>query len=153
MIAVAAQKDIPEILEACKSFFNASQYGETSKFNERYVLETIHSLVHGKKEQGVILLSRNEQNECTGLLGALKSILPFSGESVACELVWWVYPEYRKGRHGLILFKAFEYWCEHIAKVKKIQVSNLDSINPDVMENIYKKFGYNKYETAWMKDI
>ena len=147
MIRLATKEDTPHILSLCLNFFNASSFSSASEFNEDHVTNFISGVLDKPLTEGVVLLAYREKP--IGILASLKTQLMFSGEDVSCELVWWVEPEYRRSRDGLELLSAYEYWAKHVAKVSKIQVSNL---TPEV-EKIYRKRGYVPQETAWIKGI
>lgn len=148
-IATPADEDL--VIDAIKAFHKESPYKST-KFSESHVRGVFRGLATGFKEDGCIIIAYNTENPCTGLLVALKSIVPFSGESVGLEAVWWIYPEFRKSRAGLLLFGAYEYWCKNVSKTDKMQIANLPSLNADTMHKFYTKKGFTKTEESWIRD-
>lgn len=147
-IRLATPEDEATVLGLLYEFYLASPY-PPEDWNPDHVRKLFREVLGGGKANGVVFLAIDGKNRPVGLLGALKTILPFSGQEVGMELAWWVKPDYRKSRAGLLLLRAFEYWCSEIAKVKVYQVSSLENL-PDV-ERLYEKYGYKMTEKAYIK--
>lgn len=147
-IRLATPEDETVVINLLYEFYLASPY-PAEDWNAYHVRKLFREVVEGPKANGVVFLAIDGKNRPVGLLGALKTILPFSGQEVGMELAWYVNPEYRSTRAGLLLLKAFEFWCKEIAKVQVYQVSSLENL-PDV-ERLYEKYGYKMTEKAYIK--
>ncbi len=70
---------------------------------------------------------------------------------VAVEHMWYVHPSHRKGRLGLELQQAYEYWAQHVAKADAVQMGLLTNLVPDKVAKYYTRKGYNEMERVFIK--
>ena len=68
------------------------------------------------------------------------------------ELAWYVETEYRGTSVALRLMKMYEQHAKDRG-CDKITMVCLESLNPLSTGNIYKKLGYNKLETHFIKEV
>jgi hypothetical protein len=141
-----------EVIPLLSDFHKASPYGGL-EFNEVGVKEAFRKAVQAEKTDSVVILARNEQNEPTGLLAALKSNVPFLYGTIGLEWAWWVRPEHRSSRTGHLLLDAFEYWCESVANVSHIQLSCLSGSFQPRLEKLYLRRGYSKIEESYIRTL
>lgn len=74
----------------------------------------------------------------------------FSSEKVASEIAWFVNKDYRKTSAGFRLMSAYEEWAEGRG-AKYIGMAYLEEIAD--LSKVYKKKGYVKAETHYMKEF
>jgi hypothetical protein len=102
----AVESDQPWLLTQLKSF--SSFYGNKKEFfgDEAHASQVVSALVQGQ----VVLVAESER----GLLGFVAGQViahPFNPNlKVLAELFWWVVPEHRKSRAGLMLLNEFTAW-------------------------------------------
>lgn len=93
-----------------------------------------------------ILLVENLQAQPIGMIGAYASEHTVTGRLIAEELCWWVDPDYRAGRAGLVLLTAFENWARGLGcSVVKMTAPNQKT------GHFYQRRGYFEVETAYAK--
>lgn len=100
-------------------------------------------------KRGVVIVAVDQDIPVAMIVGIADSPL-FSQHRIASEVVWYVYPEYRKSTVGLKLLKAFEYWAKNVASCDFIQVGSLN--NPRI-GNLYERKGYKKGEGIYIKGV
>ena len=74
----------------------------------------------------------------------------FSSEKVASEIAWFVHKDYRKTSAGFRLMSTYEEWAEGRG-AKYIGMAYLEEIAD--LSKVYKKKGYVKAETHYMKEF
>lgn len=143
MISLATEEDLPDIVDLSREFHAKTSW--KGVFDEEAVFRMAQAVIEGPKTDGMILVAKDRQNRCTGLLGGLKSKLIFSGEDLALEVIWYS----RKKKDLLILFDGFMYWAETVAKCPRIQVGTV--VNNSALEKFYDKHGFTKVEESWIR--
>lgn len=151
-LSLATEDDEEEVLTLLREFHGISPYYKY-EFNEVGVKQAFRKAVQSEKDQSVVILARDHQNVCTGLIATLKSTVPFLTGAVGLEWAWYVRPTNRTTKTGLLLLEGFEYWCQNIAKVQHIQVSSLATLRPELLERLYVRLGYRKTEEAFFKTL
>jgi len=96
---------------------------------------------------GTILLS-DEDGSATGLIAFIVCAHPFSGETVATELMWYVEPEHRPGGIGMRLL----WEAEKLAKEKGALKMQFTAPTSQIGD-IYRRFGYRKIEETFLKEL
>lgn len=147
MITLATEDDLQVVVELCEEFYSKTPYSKVAPFDWNSSFSFAQKAVQAGKDEAVILLSRNKLNFCTGLLGAVKSKLVFSGEDMALEVVWYA----ENNRDLLKLFDAFLYWSKNVAKCSRIQTGTVVGLKPEILGKFYKKHGFIKIEESWLR--
>ena len=89
-----------------------------------------------------------EDGSVGGLLGFIVCEHHFTGEKVADEIMWYMRPDARVGGGALKLFWQAETEAKRMgAKKMKFSAPN------DDVEALYKRLGYRKIETVFLKDF
>lgn len=146
MLKILNETSTEEGVEILHSFFQESPYKDET-FSETKVRNL---WVKASQSDDYLLLGYYKDDILVGILVGMKTDLMFTDEPICSELVWYVYPEYRKGYVGIRLLRAFEYWAKNVVQVKKICMAHLG--NED-LSRIYKKMGFTKYEESFLKGI
>ena len=68
------------------------------------------------------------------------------------EYIWYVLPEHRKSRAGLMLLRAMQKELEKRG-VKKMVMGHAHSMKAEHLEKLYTKMGFVKLETHYIKDV
>jgi GNAT superfamily N-acetyltransferase len=83
-----------------------------------------------------------------GMLGLMVFVQPFSGETVASELFWWLDPQHRG--HGVWLLRRGEKWAKDRGATRMSMMAPIDK--PRVAA-IYSAVGYTEVERVFQRDL
>lgn len=87
-----------------------------------------------------------------GVLGGLFVDCMMTGQKEAIEALWYVQRPFRGGVGGIRLIKAFE--AEAIRRgCKRIKMAYLMSVNPELMDELYKRMGYKELQRDFVKEL
>lgn len=88
---------------------------------------------------------------CGGMLGAAANML-FSETKMAMELALYVQPQFRGGRTGILLVKAFEKWAkEQNCGLMTVGVSA--GITDNRAIEFYKRLGFEQHGVSLRREI
>jgi GNAT superfamily N-acetyltransferase len=116
------------------------------KWNPKHVRKLVTDLIFNH-----IVVVAMDKGKVIGGIGGMLQENPFDPDEVhLVELFWWVGEEYRKGRVGLDLFKAFE----EVASVLKATsiIMTTTSLTP-TLAKVYERKGYENYEMSYMRRL
>lgn len=94
----------------------------------------------------IVLVAEAPDGALVGMIGALVSEHPYSGERVASELFWWVEPAHRG--HGRDLMKAAEAWARDQGAARFQMVAPNARVG-----RLYERFGYTAVETLYQRSL
>jgi GNAT superfamily N-acetyltransferase len=142
---LADRWDIPQLLDLLRNYRSATPWARLRACdNEKYVTMLLTQCLFG----GVIFVV--EQNsKLIGMLIALRNSNIWDPELyVMNELAYWVEPEYRGGRAGYRLLKAYQEYCEQARQAGTIESYTISKMvnSPDLD---YGRFGFSKLEEMW----
>ena len=147
---VAGTEDFEDVKRLAVCFYKASPYADLCLDDAKISALITEYLTSNPKDKIVFLAEEN--GKAVGILAA--AALPFllnSTDRIAAEAMWFLEPEHRKGRKGLQLLDAFEYWGTEIAKCSILQLARLrDSAG---IEKIYDRRGYDAAEYFHIKKV
>lgn len=138
VLRLATEDDFQVINSLGKAF--VSEFSLPYAFNEETFKTNYTRLI--QNPDCLILLLDN-----VGMLMAYADKPIFSDDKIAAELAWYILPKERKGKGGLMLLAAFEYWAKKIG-CKAIQMNHL---NNDKIGRLYERRGYKKTEEIYLK--
>ncbi|AFM54649.1 GCN5-related N-acetyltransferase [Celeribacter phage P12053L] len=144
-IREAVEDDLLDCLMLFKQFHKESKlpYSWDAKKTQDIFLATLSM-------EDVNVLVAETDGEIVGYI-CCQVIEPlFSSEKVASEIAWFVNKEYRKTSAGFRLMSAYEEWAVGRG-AKYIGMAYLEEIAD--LSKVYKKKGYVKAETHYMKEI
>lgn len=100
---------------------------------------------------GVILAYFKDGN-IVAMIGGLAAECTMTKEMEAIEAFWYCLPNGRGTPAGIKVLKAFEnFWKERgVVRLKMMHLSNL---NPEMMEDMYRRMGYVPLERAYFKSL
>ena len=144
-IARARVEDVPLLIECAMEF--AAQIPDCPLDEEGYIF----SLQNIVESCGVIFLLF-DGSRVVGAIGGIKSPDILTGRLLAIELFWYLMPAYRRGMWAIRLLNKLEEWakdskCWHIAMI------HMECSMPEKMTRIYRKLGYELFETVWRKRL
>jgi len=149
-LKIAGTEDYIAVQDMVIRFFEESPYKDLP-LDESKISSVVLDFLSNPSEKIVILAL--EDNEPVGMISGMASEHLFSREKTAFETVWWVYPEKRGLRSSLKLFEAFEYWAKKVG-CKYVQFGAAQGTPySDKVDQLYKRRGYQKTESNYLKVI
>lgn len=87
-----------------------------------------------------------------GALGAMFYRDPFNDDLVATELFWYVLPEHRSGRQGLVLLNT--YIADAKARgCKRAMMVHLELLQPEILKALYLRKGFHHVESGYLLNL
>ena len=142
MIRQANKQDLDQLLSMSKDFWLAG--GPIDDWDAGYTHKKLESII----ENHLILVSDNE-SVITGMI-----ILVFVDHLCApvvnaCELAWYVRPEYRGSSIGIkLLQQAVE--ISRASGAKTMTLAYMERSMPDTIQSIYERLGFERNETSYL---
>ena len=142
MIRLAAIGDIPRLLDLGEQF--AATVPAMANFNREIAHLSWTSFI--ESDIALVLMI----DDYSGMLAAIISPDPYTGELVATEMAWFVSPDNRGG--GIRLLAEFEKRAKQVG-CKRIIMAHLITEQTKQLEKLYERRGYVPLETHYIKDI
>ena len=127
-------------------FLNEARINE--KFNSKVFVSMWESLL--KNRSGIVFIAVDSIKGVVGMIGGLRYNNFISGKSVLSEAFWFVKKENRGC--GIKLLKNLEKWAND-NEVEQIILSHFLLLNSDILDKLYKKWGYKPIETNYIKNL
>lgn len=96
------------------------------------------------------ILGSWEGEQLTGVIGAVLAPDLWNGQLMAVECLWYVRAQYRG--HGMKLLLEFEKWAKEKGAVRTAMI-HLERLQPEALAILYKRMGYEKIETHYVKEL
>lgn len=145
-IRAAVIADLAECVRLSEEFYQIAGYKEDIEFCPDSTTDWLKMSL----EQGLLFVADTGKT-LAGLIVGVKSPFVMNRKyDVACELAWYLSPEYREGSAGIKLLKVLENAANR-AGVKMLSMMNLECVDPERTDRIYKALGYVKAETTYLK--
>lgn len=142
-VRYATEDDIPHILRMAELFWSKTDY------NVPFDPDSIMGLINACMGQRMLMVL-DDGHPVGFVAGVVFPLMANNAYTIGAELAWWVDEEYRSGRNGLALMGAIEGAAKD-AGVNFWTMMNLESLNPEVAETIYRRAGYKKTESTFLK--
>lgn len=143
----ATLNDIPELMKLARKLFKGSPM-EAMRIDIEKARAQLERAIISDHKDNLVLVSHDE-GKIVGVIAAYAFYPIFSSERIACEILWYLEPEYRKGRRGLDMMKAYEYWAKLVG-CTVAQYGWLTS-SPETMIALYEKTGATLAEHVYYK--
>lgn len=147
-LRLATLKDIPDLIALGEDLYKDSPLTPL-KFDFKKIKEQLEGAIVNTKDW--LVLVSHEDGRVVGCLVAYVFAPLYSETKIACEVMWHLYPEYRKGRRGLDMMAAFEYWGKMMG-CDICQYGWMTS-SPSRMEELYEKRGLKMVEKVYFKEL
>ncbi len=150
MISVRAATllDLPDIVEMGARFYAVSGYADT---HGPYDAESAAATGALLLQHGVVLIAMRDFRP-VGMIGLVLAPFLFNASrKTAHEVMWWVEPEERASRAGLLLIDQAERAASNSGAVS-IQMIHLDT-SPAAAAAVYKRRGYRMTESMYTKGL
>jgi predicted N-acetyltransferase YhbS len=144
-IRPATSDDLPWLIEQVREF---AKFNNTKFFIFPSEEKARAGLI--RMMEGHFMRIAEKDGKSVGFIAAWWVMHPYNDElPLLSETFWWVAPEHRQGRAGLMLLDEFVAFAkEH---VKWATFSLLE--NSPVNERVLLKRGFRKHETAYLLEI
>lgn len=145
VIREAGTDDLPCVVAMFGQFVATSQYRQYVGNDPSFAATMMETLIESPERALFVV---DSEVGVIGMLGVMVFIQPFSGESVASELFWWLDPAHRG--HGGWLLKRAEKWARDHGATRLSMMAPVDK--PRVAET-YLALGYSEIERVFQKDL
>lgn len=145
---LATLDDVPHIMELGEDLYKGSPL-EFMDIDMSKAKAQIEAAILDNKTW--LTLVSVDGDDVVGVLIAYVFEPMYSKSKIACEVLWHLLPEYRKGRRGVDMMNAFEYW----AKLLGCSVAQYGwmTSSPARMEQLYEKRGLKLVEKMYFKEL
>lgn len=147
-VRLATLEDVPRLLEIGATLYEGSPI-EMIGVDPKKVRTALETAIIDQRKFLAIVSTKGE--EIVGALVAYHFEPIFSDTRVACELLLWLDPEHRRGRRGVDMMEAYEYWAK-LMGCKVVQYGFLAN-SPEKMEKLYEKTGAVFAEKMFFKKV
>jgi len=149
-IKLAVHDDIFRLVKYGAQFWQETSY---YKAGVAYNRDTVMAMVAHLIDEGVVLYAEDADDRVIGLM--LVIVTPFlmnANYLSACEWVFYVDPEYRRGGLGVALIDEAEEILRE-QDVKFFTMVSLSNVAPEAAAALYKSLGFKPAETSYLKDL
>lgn len=141
----AEERDLENILEMSKAFYATTHHARNIPLDEGSVIHLVNLLLEG----GILLVAEIDE-EVVGMIGGYVHPYIFNNNVMQLgEIVWYVKPEHRATRAGLLLLDCLEAAAKQNGVDYMVMMNFVDG--PEVVNRAYTASGYNMTEYAWTK--
>lgn len=144
MIRKSIPEDKEQVVELIKEFFE--EYDLGAGFNREKVTSDFDLYICN---ENIFCMSLCDGEKINGFIASIVASRPFFGDKTSQELMWYVRKECRSGGQGIKLLKEFEKQCTALGCDNIIMFG----IAGTKIEELYKKFGYKKTDSSYIKKL
>jgi len=141
----ATTDDALAIVEMALRFLRETPYGALLGDGNPLVIGAVLSTLLA---QGIVLVAERAGIP-VGFIAALAMQHPISGRMYGDEVAWWVEPEARNGRAGVMLLTALEEW----ARQEGLSLLKMVAPAESQVGTFLHRRGYDAVETAYQKRL
>jgi GNAT superfamily N-acetyltransferase len=144
-IRFAESEDIDAIFRMVLRFIESTEYGNHIKVDGQTLYKTIDQLF---SHDDHALLVADRSGQIIGTIGIIIFRNLYSGIVESTELFWWVEPEHRRTKAGMLLLKKAEMW----SRDRGAQYLTMIAPNERI-ERLYTRRGFTKIETNYRRKL
>jgi GNAT superfamily N-acetyltransferase len=142
------EAQIEEVLAIARLMKGFEEETAHVKVDPEYTNEKYKSMMG--KGLATLFVLETDEGEMVGSLGCIVGPDLHTPRIIAVETFWFVVPEHRGD--GLMLMRYFEQWaklkgCDAVAMIHMVDSS------PDSLGHVYKRRGYTKIESHYLKEL
>lgn len=149
-VRLAEYRDLRKIADLAIAFLRDSEY--SFEINPDKFLKTIEDFIKAEGNEKICLVLVDVEDKPVGMLAAMVGSPMFSDTRIAQEIVWYIREDFRGPRESLTLIDIYERWAKSI-NCNFVQLSNLEILQGPKVEKLYLRKGYEKRESAFLKEI
>ena len=144
MIRAATIEDVDRIVEMGVRFVAQTDYHQVFEPSPEKIASTVENLL--KSDNAAIFVSGNGHG-VNGMIIVVVFEHPWTGQTTASEMVWWVEPEAR-GVTGIKLLRTAEKWAAESG------ATQMQMVAPNVgVGDIYMRMGYAPIEMSFYRRL
>jgi len=147
MIRQLYSGEVALMIDGGKKFFEEGQL--PGKFHPEHCTTSWVDYITSGTGEAYGMFDENT-GEIQGALGAIFYQDPLTGDRVATEMFWFVFPEHRGGGLGLL-----ERYLERVQErgCGRCYMIHLEGLHPDALKRVYSHKGFRLIETGYMKEF
>lgn len=148
MIRPAEPKDGPSLVRMGHQFYAGIPTAKLIDIDTQSLVK-----IFAATNEHMQVFVMEEDGEVVGTVAGV--VYPFlfnQGKLVAQELFWWIDPEHRKGLAGRNLHKHLEDWARECGATAIFMIA-IENDCAQKVEKIYNRYGYEKTEHTFMKEL
>lgn len=143
MIRTATLADVPRLVELGTRWISEGPYAGHITPRAESMAKLATGLIEA--DHGLVLVYESD-GRTLGMIGAIATFHPYSGDPVMSEMFWYVEPESRGG--GVRLLKAAEDWARSHGILDSIMISPSPKVSA-----FYRRLGYERLEEQFIKRL
>ena len=152
-LKVATGKDKETLVSLFSLFKDESPYRDF-EIDKEHVGALVDNILNSEGDSAMAILAISEEdNSAIGMIVGHYSVFPITGEKIAAEMAFWVHKDFRKSKVARSLLDAFLFWSQHICKASLISLASLENGHQDSLDVLYRRLGFKKSETAYLKRL
>lgn len=144
MVRKGKHSDIPRIIEMSLKFWDSTNCDEPA---EPEAVGMMAEACMGQELMSVLEVRDEVVGFACGVSGPL---LANHSVKTGTEIAWWVDPEYRAGRHGILLLRHIEGLAKE-AGIKYWNMAYMESSMPEEIKSMYERLGYERTEVIYTR--
>ena len=148
-IRLATHDDVVRMVVYGDQFWSQTRY---FKAGVEYDTETVIEMTSLLIDEGVVLYAEDDGEIVALMLVIIMPFLMNKNHLAACEWVFYVDPQYRRGGLGVKLIVAAEELLKE-KRVKFFTMVSLTNVTPDAANKLYETLGFEHSETNYTKDL
>lgn len=145
LVRSACEEDMDDILRMSKSFYDTTHHARNIPLDEESVVRLVEMLLDG----GILLVAEVDHKVVGMIAGYVHPYMFNNNVMQLGEIVWYVDPEHRATRAGLLLLEELEAEARRAGVDYMVMMNFVDG--PEVVNRAYTAAGYNMTEYAWTK--
>lgn len=143
---------LDQLIEFGRHFYNEAEFYKKGLLFEDQSLEATLNFLIGN-EMSILLFVVDQYDKVVGSIAGVCAPWILFNKQIVCQELWfWLEPEYRSGRLGNWLLKAFESKAKQLGATHLI-MGTFDNPREKVLIRYYKLKGYQKLETHVIKRL
>ncbi len=148
IVRAAQEEDFAEMALKGREFWEQTEFGEDVPYNEESIVRWLPLMA----DQGLLFLAE-EGTEIVGFIGGLAAqIYANDNYKSGVELFWYLDPAHRNGGAAMELLKEIEDSARASGCTYWTMIA-LESMQPEMVGEIYKKNGYELFERSFTKRL
>lgn len=152
-LKVATGADKETLVSLFSLFKDESPYRDF-EINREHVGALVENILNSEGDSAMAILAIDQDTgDAVGMIVGHYSVFPVTGQKIAAEMAFWVHKDFRKSRLARDLLDAFLFWSEHICKASLISLASLENGHQDSLDVLYRRLGFKKSETAYLKRL
>ena len=147
MIRPMTMQDAPVLIAIGARMHQESTYSNLDYSPEK-LMELAEVITNNPEQYMCSVLEKNK--EIIGFCIGFVTPHFFGNDLTSGDLLMYVVPEFRTGRHGIRLIKHYDAWCAKMG-VKEPLLGVSAGIAPDRVGRLYERLGYTDKYTIYKK--